>query len=77
VGTTRTYSIKRILELTHTSFSHLPLRHIVQFQYLDWPNLNVPGDVAYLSSFKWLSARSTLARKAADHGKVLIGTVHP
>lgn len=37
-------TVKRVLELSHTSFPHLPSRRIVQFQYLDWPDLNVPGD---------------------------------
>lgn len=37
-------TIKRVLELSHTGFSHLPSRRIVQFQYLDWPDLNVPSD---------------------------------
>jgi protein tyrosine phosphatase len=37
-------SVKRVLELSHTSFPHLPSRRIVQFQYLDWPDLNVPSD---------------------------------
>lgn len=37
-------TVKRVLELSHTSFPHLPSRRIVQFQYLDWPDLNVPND---------------------------------
>jgi tyrosine-protein phosphatase 2/3 len=37
-------TVKRVLELSHTSFLHLPPRRIVQFQYLDWPDLNVPGE---------------------------------
>ena len=37
-------TVKRVLELSHTSFPHLPSRRIVQFQYLDWPDLNVPSD---------------------------------
>ncbi|KAI0005412.1 hypothetical protein BJV74DRAFT_880678 [Russula compacta] len=37
-------TIKRVLELSHTGFSHLPPRRVVQFQYLDWPDLNVPND---------------------------------
>jgi tyrosine-protein phosphatase 2/3 len=37
-------TVKRVLELSHTGFSNLPPRRIVQFQYLDWPDLNVPGD---------------------------------
>ena len=37
-------TVKRVLELSHTGFSHLPPRRIVQFQYLDWPDLNVPSD---------------------------------
>lgn len=37
-------TVKRVLELSHTSFPHLPPRRIVQFQYLDWPDLNVPSD---------------------------------
>ena len=37
-------TVKRVLELSHAGFSHLPPRRIVQFQYLDWPDLNVPSD---------------------------------
>ena len=37
-------TVKRVLELSHSGFSHLPPRRIVQFQYLDWPDLNVPSD---------------------------------
>ena len=37
-------TIKRVLELSHTSFPHMSSRRIVQFQYLDWPDLNVPND---------------------------------
>ncbi|KAI0252674.1 hypothetical protein BJV78DRAFT_1281525 [Lactifluus subvellereus] len=37
-------TVRRVLELSHTNFPHLPPRRIVQFQYLDWPDLNVPSD---------------------------------
>ncbi|KAI0271598.1 hypothetical protein BC834DRAFT_841188 [Gloeopeniophorella convolvens] len=37
-------TVKRVLELSHTSFPHIPPRRITQFQYLDWPDLNVPND---------------------------------
>ncbi|KAF8480886.1 hypothetical protein DFH94DRAFT_648925, partial [Russula ochroleuca] len=37
-------TVKRVLELSHTGFPHLSSRRIVQFQYLDWPDLNVPSD---------------------------------
>ena len=43
-GSSAQSTVKRVLELSHTSFSHLPPRRIVQFQYLDWPDLNVPND---------------------------------
>src|SRR6266404_1931640 len=37
-------TVKRIMEVSHSGFPHLPPRRIVQFQYLDWPDLNVPND---------------------------------
>ena len=37
-------TVKCILELSHTSFPDLGPRLILQFQYLDWPDLNIPTD---------------------------------
>ncbi|KAI0063162.1 hypothetical protein BV25DRAFT_451974 [Artomyces pyxidatus] len=37
-------TIRRVLELTHTGYPHLPPRRVVQLQYLEWPDLNVPDD---------------------------------
>ena len=45
-------TVKRVLELSHTSFPHLPSRRIVQFQYLDWPDLNVPSDTRGVRTLK-------------------------
>ncbi|KAI0296675.1 hypothetical protein BC826DRAFT_1103775 [Russula brevipes] len=39
-------TVRRVLKLTHTGFKPPKLRRIVQFQYLDWPDLNVPGDTS-------------------------------
>ncbi|KAI0043883.1 hypothetical protein FA95DRAFT_1681592 [Auriscalpium vulgare] len=37
-------TIRRVLELTHTGYPSLPPRRVVQLQYLEWPDLNVPED---------------------------------
>ncbi|ETW87664.1 hypothetical protein HETIRDRAFT_448126 [Heterobasidion irregulare TC 32-1] len=37
-------TVKRVLELSHTGYPHLPPRRVVQLQYLAWPDLNVPDD---------------------------------
>jgi protein tyrosine phosphatase len=39
-------TVRRVLKLTHSGFKPPKLRRIVQFQYLDWPDLNVPGDTS-------------------------------
>ncbi|KAI0716182.1 hypothetical protein C8T65DRAFT_768879 [Cerioporus squamosus] len=36
--------IKRVFELTNTAYPLAPPRIVTQFQYLDWPDLNVPSD---------------------------------
>ncbi|KAG7088508.1 hypothetical protein E1B28_012493 [Marasmius oreades] len=36
--------IKRTFELRHTGHPDVPPRRIVHFQYLDWPDMNVPDD---------------------------------
>lgn len=37
-------TIKRVFELTHTHYPHVPPRTVTQLQYLEWPDLNVPED---------------------------------
>ncbi|KAF9267498.1 hypothetical protein L218DRAFT_1074239 [Marasmius fiardii PR-910] len=36
--------IKRTFELRHTAYPDMPPRRIVHFQFLDWPDMNVPDD---------------------------------
>ncbi|THU89429.1 hypothetical protein K435DRAFT_761108 [Dendrothele bispora CBS 962.96] len=38
--------IKRTFLLSHTYYPHVPPRKVVQFQYLGWPDMNVPGHSA-------------------------------
>jgi len=80
-------SVKRILELSHTSFPDLGPRRIVQFQYLDWPDLNVPGDTLGLLEliraverelgFSEESRGSWEAPRRPDDWRRAIGTVRP
>ncbi|PPQ95649.1 hypothetical protein CVT26_008678 [Gymnopilus dilepis] len=37
-------TIKRVFELTHTGYPEAKPRKIIHFQYLEWPDLNVPDD---------------------------------
>ncbi|EIW65306.1 uncharacterized protein TRAVEDRAFT_55884 [Trametes versicolor FP-101664 SS1] len=37
-------TIKRVFELTNAAYPHAPPRVVTQFQYLEWPDLNVPED---------------------------------
>ncbi|KAI0757775.1 hypothetical protein C8Q80DRAFT_1265629 [Daedaleopsis nitida] len=37
-------TIKRVFELTNTAYPLAPPRIVTQFQYLEWPDLNVPSD---------------------------------
>ncbi|KAI1785731.1 hypothetical protein LXA43DRAFT_105595 [Ganoderma leucocontextum] len=39
-----TSTIKRVFELTNVAYPHAPPRIVTQFQYLEWPDLNVPDD---------------------------------
>jgi len=81
-------TVKRILELSHTNFSHLPPRRIVQFQYLDWPDLNVPGDTrGVLELIRAVEREVDLSeesrgswegpRRPDDWRRTMIGTVRP
>ncbi|KAF7784514.1 hypothetical protein Agabi119p4_679 [Agaricus bisporus var. burnettii] len=42
--THRNEIVRRVFELTHTSYPNVPPRRIVHLQYLDWPDMNVPDD---------------------------------
>ncbi len=37
-------TIKRVFELTNSAYPLAPPRIVTQFQYLEWPDLNVPND---------------------------------
>ncbi|KAH9920557.1 uncharacterized protein BXZ73DRAFT_104682 [Epithele typhae] len=37
-------TLKRVFELTNTAYPLAPPRIVTQFQYLEWPDLNVPDD---------------------------------
>ncbi|KAF8203735.1 hypothetical protein BJ912DRAFT_940942 [Pholiota molesta] len=37
-------TVKRVFELTHTGHPEAEPRRIVHFQYLEWPDMNVPDD---------------------------------
>ncbi|KAF8912886.1 hypothetical protein CPB84DRAFT_1841330 [Gymnopilus junonius] len=37
-------TIKRVFELSHTGYPESKPRKIIHFQYLEWPDLNVPDD---------------------------------
>ena len=37
-------TIKRVFELTNVAYPHASPRIVTQFQYLEWPDLNVPDD---------------------------------
>jgi len=36
--------IRRVFELTHSDYPDAPIRKIIHFQYLEWPDMNVPDD---------------------------------
>ncbi|GJE96824.1 tyrosine protein phosphatase domain-containing protein [Phanerochaete sordida] len=38
------HTIRRVFELTHTGYPSAPPRTVIQLQYLDWPDLDVPKD---------------------------------
>ncbi|EIW86338.1 hypothetical protein CONPUDRAFT_68880 [Coniophora puteana RWD-64-598 SS2] len=37
-------TIKRIFELSHDQYPNVPPRRLTHFQYLEWPDMNVPED---------------------------------
>ena len=81
-------TVKRILELSHTSFPDLGPRRIVQFQYLDWPDLNVPGDtLGLLELIRTVERELEFSEESRgswegphrpdDWRRAMIGTVRP
>lgn len=40
----RSETVKRVFELTNTAYPNAKPRQIVHFQYLEWPDMNVPDD---------------------------------
>ncbi|KAF8807622.1 phosphatases II [Phlegmacium glaucopus] len=44
-------TVKRVFELTHTEYPDAEPRKIVQLQYLEWPDMNVPDDPRGLLGF--------------------------
>lgn len=42
--TTKNETIRRVFELTHTRYPDAQPRRIIHFQYLEWPDMNVPDD---------------------------------
>ena len=82
-------TVKRVLELSHTGFPHLPSRRIVQFQYLDWPDLNVPNDtlgvLELIREVEREIERSVGTRESWEgpcrsvdwRGRAVMGTVRP
>ncbi|KAH9046455.1 hypothetical protein EDB84DRAFT_1674108 [Lactarius hengduanensis] len=86
-GNSRQSTVKRVLELSHTSFSHLPPRRIVQFQYLDWPDLNVPSETrGVLDLIREVEREVEISEEARgvwegprrpDDWRAMIGTVRP
>ena len=44
-------TVKRVLELTHTDYPDAKPRRIVQLQYLEWQDMNVPDDPRGLLGF--------------------------
>ncbi|KAH9075747.1 hypothetical protein EDB83DRAFT_2515442 [Lactarius deliciosus] len=88
-GNSRRSTVKRVLELSHTCFSHLPPRRIVQFQYLDWPDLNVPSETrGVLDLIREVEREVEISEEARGvwegprrpddwRGRAMIGTVRP
>ena len=81
-------TVMRILELSHTSFPDLGPRRIVQFQYLDWPDLNVPGDtLGLLELIRTVERELEFSEESRgswegphrpdDWRRAMIGTVRP
>jgi tyrosine-protein phosphatase 2/3 len=82
-------TVKRVLQLSHTGFSHLPPRRIVQFQYLDWPDLNIPSDTAgVLELIREVELEVDISEESRGlwegprrpddwRGRSMIGTVRP
>ena len=82
-------TVKRVLELSHTGFPHLSSRRIVQFQYLDWPDLNVPSDtrgvLELIHEVECEIERSAETRESWEgpcrsddwRGRAMMGTVRP
>ena len=87
-GSSPPSTVKRILELSHTGFPDLGPRRIVQFQYIDWPDLNVPsGTLGVLELIRAVERELEVCeesrgswegpRRPDDWHRAMIGTVGP
>ncbi|KAJ3905212.1 hypothetical protein F5879DRAFT_800115 [Lentinula edodes] len=62
--------IKRTFLLSHVGYPDIPPRKIVQFQYLEWPDMNVPDDPrGVLGLIKEVDQAVTEAMHLNDQGK--------
>nr|QDK64586.1 tyrosine protein phosphatase PTP3 [Ganoderma lucidum] len=58
-------TIKRVFELSNVAYPHAPPRIVTQFQYLGWPDLNVPDDPhGILNLMRQVEDAAELSRRA-------------
>jgi len=64
-------TVKRVFVLTHTDYPNAEPRKIVQLQYLEWPDMNVPDDPRGLLGFiKQVEDAVRETRSARDLSKI-------
>ncbi|TBU39645.1 hypothetical protein BD309DRAFT_1022005 [Dichomitus squalens] len=61
-------TIKRVFELTNTAYPLASPRIVTQFQYLDWPDLNVPDDPRGVLHLMHRVDEAVEASRKADQG---------